>query len=149
MEIWMVHVCINTNIIKDGYDYMKSIGLTKRLSSFLSICKRCVWNLTTLTSLEFSLHSGIVDDGYHYFFSMSRDYCIKPCVEHYAYMVDLLGHDGHLKEAEAFINILWELNKNKWWLLICQKKGDYVEGDMDFSNRGKIGCLGAGCLISS
>jgi pentatricopeptide repeat protein len=49
-------------------------------------------------------HAGLVDEGRHYFDSMSRDHCIRPRLDHYACMVDLLGRVGCLEEAEDFIN---------------------------------------------
>lgn len=42
-------------------------------------------------------------EGWHFFHCMTRDYCLKPRVEHYAFMVDLLGQAGLLHEAKDFI----------------------------------------------
>jgi len=59
----------------------------------------------TLTSvLSACSHAGLVNEGWQYFRSMSRDYGIMPTVEHYACMVDLLGRSGCLSEAQHFIN---------------------------------------------
>ncbi|CAM8933419.1 unnamed protein product [Rhodiola kirilowii] len=44
-------------------------------------------------------HSGLVDEGRKYFDNMVTDYGVRPEVEHYGCMVDLLGRRGHLKEA--------------------------------------------------
>lgn len=64
-------------------------------------------------------HAGLVDEGWHYFNSMSRDYGIMPSEGHYACMVDLLGRAGHLYEAEAFIeNMPIEPDSVVWGALL-------------------------------
>eukprot|EP01018_Ginkgo_biloba_P019324 Gb_30146 [translate_table: standard] len=62
--------------------------------------------ITFVCVLHACSHVGLVDKGYRYFDSMSRDYGISPRVEHYACMVDLLGRSGRLQEAEDFIRKL-------------------------------------------
>ncbi|KAK1422747.1 hypothetical protein QVD17_18033 [Tagetes erecta] len=52
--------------------------------SVLSACSRC----------------GLLDEGYKIFDLMLHDYGIKPTIEHYGCMVDLLGRFGLLDEAE-------------------------------------------------
>lgn len=49
-------------------------------------------------------HAGLVNEGRQYFDSMMRDHGITPGADHYACLIDLLGHAGHLDEAEEFIN---------------------------------------------
>jgi pentatricopeptide repeat protein len=49
-------------------------------------------------------HEGFVDQGWHHFDSMWEVHHIKPGKDHYACMVDLLGHAGQLDEAEDLIN---------------------------------------------
>jgi pentatricopeptide repeat protein len=48
-------------------------------------------------------HSGLVDQGHQFFKSMGSDFGLVPLLEHYAYMVDLLGRAGYVQEAEQFI----------------------------------------------
>ncbi|XVF73042.1 hypothetical protein PTKIN_Ptkin12aG0169700 [Pterospermum kingtungense] len=48
-------------------------------------------------------NSGLVEEGWKYFDSMSSDYSIIPTIEHYSCMVDLLGRAGYLDEAWDFI----------------------------------------------
>ncbi|KAK3421257.1 hypothetical protein EUGRSUZ_G01917 [Eucalyptus grandis] len=48
-------------------------------------------------------HSGLLNEGWECFESMSRDFGVTPIHEHYACMVDLLGRAGHLDEAVDFI----------------------------------------------
>jgi pentatricopeptide repeat protein len=61
-------------------------------------------NQITMTGvLSACSHVGLVDEGCHYFNSMSRDLSITPIADHHACIVDLLCRAGRLDEAEAFI----------------------------------------------
>eukprot|EP01018_Ginkgo_biloba_P019771 Gb_28393 [translate_table: standard] len=59
--------------------------------------------ITFVCVLTACSHAGLVDEGWQYFDSMNRDYCITARVEHYACMVDLLGRAGQLNEAQDLI----------------------------------------------
>lgn len=48
-------------------------------------------------------HTGLVDEGRKHFVSMSEEYRIRPGVEHYNCMVDLLGRAGMIEEAEELL----------------------------------------------
>ncbi|KAG0498476.1 hypothetical protein HPP92_002767 [Vanilla planifolia] len=48
-------------------------------------------------------HAGLVDEGLRFWHSMPRDYGIKPCPDHYACMVDILGRAGRLAEAHEMV----------------------------------------------
>lgn len=48
-------------------------------------------------------HAGLVEEGRHYFDSMSKDYGLEPQKDHYTCMVDLLGRAGRLNEAKSLI----------------------------------------------
>eukprot|EP01018_Ginkgo_biloba_P040022 Gb_26861 [translate_table: standard] len=61
-------------------------------------------HITFLAILSACSHAGLVEEAWHYFGSMTHDYCFTPRVEHYTCMVDLLGRAGHLVEAYDFIN---------------------------------------------
>ncbi|XP_068304628.1 pentatricopeptide repeat-containing protein At5g15340, mitochondrial [Pyrus communis] len=58
--------------------------------------------LTFVALLSACSHSGLVDQGRHYFHNL-ESYGVTPKIEHYACMVDLLGRAGHLEEAEVLI----------------------------------------------
>ncbi|XP_059075508.1 pentatricopeptide repeat-containing protein At4g02750-like [Cryptomeria japonica] len=60
--------------------------------------------VTFVGVLSACCHAGLVDNGWQYFNSMSKDYGIEPRLEHYCCMVDLLGRAGHLEEAKHFIH---------------------------------------------
>jgi len=61
-------------------------------------------HITFLGVLSACCHAGLVYDGWQYFNSMTRNYCIAPVMEHYCCIVDLLGRAGFLDEAQDFIN---------------------------------------------
>ncbi|KAM7522735.1 hypothetical protein LguiA_012637 [Lonicera macranthoides] len=48
-------------------------------------------------------HKGMVEKGWQYFNKMTIDYHIKPALEHYSCMVDMLGRAGRLNEAEELV----------------------------------------------
>ncbi|GLJ20600.1 hypothetical protein SUGI_0375140 [Cryptomeria japonica] len=60
-------------------------------------------SVTFLCVLSACNYLGLVDEGYRYFNSMTRDYGIVPEANHYACMVDVLCHAGLLDEAHDFI----------------------------------------------
>lgn len=55
------------------------------------------------TVLSACSYSGMVEEGWRYFKSMSQDYNFAPSMKHYACMVDLLARSGRLDEALDFI----------------------------------------------
>lgn len=60
-------------------------------------------DVTFTAILSACSHSGLVDQGRHFFYSLESTYGIKPSIEHYSCVVDLLGRAGHLEEAESII----------------------------------------------
>ncbi|CAL9769852.1 unnamed protein product [Musa acuminata subsp. burmannicoides] len=59
--------------------------------------------VTFIGVLSACSHSGLVEQGRYHFGSMFKDYSIRPKVEHYGCMVDLLGRAGMLEEAMLVI----------------------------------------------
>lgn len=59
--------------------------------------------ITVLSVLQACSHSGLFDVGIHLFWNMEPNFKIKPAIEHYACMVDLLGRSGSLSKAMEFI----------------------------------------------
>ncbi|XWS25968.1 hypothetical protein CRYUN_Cryun27aG0113100 [Craigia yunnanensis] len=60
-------------------------------------------HVTFVNSLSACSHMGLVERGWAYFNMMSDKFALVPRVEHYACMVDMLGHAGKLDEAKEFI----------------------------------------------
>ncbi|KAH6758917.1 Tetratricopeptide repeat superfamily protein [Perilla frutescens var. frutescens] len=67
-------------------------------------------------------HSGIVDQGIHYFNNM-KDFGVVPEAEHYACMVDLLGRAGRLNDAMKLItNMPMQANPIVWVSLLSASR---------------------------
>ncbi|KAG0486869.1 hypothetical protein HPP92_008964 [Vanilla planifolia] len=60
-------------------------------------------SVTFVGVLNACSRSGLLDEGRHHFNSMVKDYGIKPEMEHYGCMVDLLGRAGLIPEALELI----------------------------------------------
>lgn len=72
------------------FDQMQESGINPDEITFIGVLYACA-------------HIGLVNLGYHYFNSMTRDHGIRPRIDHYTCMVGLLGRAGHLTEAEVLI----------------------------------------------
>ncbi|XP_008450449.2 pentatricopeptide repeat-containing protein At5g66520-like [Cucumis melo] len=60
--------------------------------------------VTFVSLLNACSHGNRVKEGRYYFESMVSHYGVKPVLEHYGCLVDLLGRAGRLKEAEEIIS---------------------------------------------
>ncbi|KAI8551738.1 hypothetical protein RHMOL_Rhmol06G0209700 [Rhododendron molle] len=72
------------------FDEMVNEGIKPDYISFIGILFACS-------------HTGLVDQGRKHFTSMSVKYRIKPGIEHYNCMIDLLGRAGEIEEAENLV----------------------------------------------
>ncbi|KAF5452183.1 hypothetical protein F2P56_027210 [Juglans regia] len=61
-------------------------------------------NITFVHLLSACAHSGLVEEGRHYFHHMVEVHGIEPKREHFGCMVDILGRAGMLEEARKLIN---------------------------------------------
>ncbi|CAI0405179.1 unnamed protein product [Linum tenue] len=61
-------------------------------------------SVTFIGVLSACSRAGLVERGYRYFESMSRDHGILPIHDHYTCMIDLLSRAGRIKEAQDFIH---------------------------------------------
>lgn len=59
--------------------------------------------ITFVTVLAACSHAGLLEEGWRWFKCMNHEYNIRPGVEHYGCMVDLLGRAGFLKDAYDLI----------------------------------------------
>ncbi|KAI3450976.1 hypothetical protein Pfo_007641 [Paulownia fortunei] len=59
--------------------------------------------VTFIGVLSACSHVGLLDLGFHYFDSMTKEYRINPSKEHYGCMIDLQCRAGRLREAENMI----------------------------------------------
>ncbi|KAH6791376.1 Pentatricopeptide repeat superfamily protein [Perilla frutescens var. frutescens] len=77
-------------------------------------------------------HAGLVEEGHHYFESMSKEYGLEPQKDHYTCMVDLLGRAGRLTEAKNLIvSMPIPPDGVVWGSLLAACK---VHGDIDLGN---------------
>ncbi|XP_017978109.1 PREDICTED: pentatricopeptide repeat-containing protein At1g28690, mitochondrial [Theobroma cacao] len=83
--------------------------------------------VTFLSALSACGHAGLLAKGREIFESMERDYSMKPKMEHYACMVDLLGRAGNLDQAwELVMGMPEKPNSDVWAALLssCRLHGD-------------------------
>lgn len=98
------------------FSNMKSSGLIPDSIAFVSVLSACS-------------HSGLLDEGRHYFKLMVEQYGIEPRMEHFTCMVDLLGRAGKVDEAYGFINSMpMKPNERVWGALLSACR---VFGNMD------------------
>ena len=74
----------------DRFTQMQKAGIKPTSFTFTAVLTACS-------------HTGLVEEGKSLFESMSTVYNMKPVMEHYGCMVDLLGRAGLLKEAKKFV----------------------------------------------
>nr|CAD1819192.1 unnamed protein product [Ananas comosus var. bracteatus] len=76
-------------------------------------------NVTFTSVLSACSHAGLVNEGKKIFNEISKDYSLRPTVEHYTCIVDLLGRAGYLDQASEFImNMDVEPNADVWAALL-------------------------------
>lgn len=76
-------------------------------------------DVTLVGVLNACAHGGLIDEGYKYFHSMEKVYGLKPKIEHYGCMIDLLGRGGQLQEAlDIIVGMPMEPNAVVWGTLL-------------------------------
>ncbi|GMH11965.1 hypothetical protein Nepgr_013806 [Nepenthes gracilis] len=73
------------------FEKMKLEGLLPDHVTFVGVLSACS-------------HSGLVEEGYEHFESMSKHYGLAPRMEHFSCMVDLLGRAGDIDKLADFVN---------------------------------------------
>lgn len=84
---------------------------------------------TFVSVLACCVHAGLLQKGKNLFASMNKKHGVKPKVEHYGCVVDLLGRSGCLKEAFDLIQSMpTKPNAALWGALLssCRTHGDMV-----------------------
>ncbi|XP_059644099.1 pentatricopeptide repeat-containing protein At4g02750 [Cornus florida] len=76
-------------------------------------------DVTMVGVLSACSHTGLVDRGKEYFYSMNRDYGITANSKHYTCMIDLLGRAGHLDDAHNLMKTMpFEPDAAAWGALL-------------------------------
>ncbi|XP_070031453.1 pentatricopeptide repeat-containing protein At1g28690, mitochondrial [Nicotiana tomentosiformis] len=117
----------------DGYGKNGYPNEALELFSVMQIDHLIVPNYVTfLSALSACAHSGLVAKGREIFESMERDYSMKPRMEHYACMVDILGRSGSLNQALEFvINMTERPDSDVWAALLSSCR---LHGDVELAN---------------
>ncbi|XP_060184689.1 pentatricopeptide repeat-containing protein At1g28690, mitochondrial [Lycium barbarum] len=117
----------------DGYGKNGYPNEALELFSIMQIDHLVVPNYVTfLSALSACAHSGLVAKGREIFDSMERDYSMKPRMEHYACMVDILGRSGSLNQALEFvINMTERPDSDVWAALLSSCR---LHGDVELAN---------------
>ena len=106
------------------FDEMLADGIRPNKVIFVAILSACS-------------HAGCVEEGRQYFSQMEHGFGIKPSIEHYGCMVDLLGRAGLLAEAEELIlSMPKQPNSIIWGSLLsaCRTHNDLKRGTWAFEN---------------
>lgn len=89
-------------------------------------------DITFIGILSACAHAGLVSQGREFFSSMKNNYGIKPKIEHYGCMVNLLSRAGHLEEAYDLIkNMDIDPDPVLWGTLLgaCRLHGNTALGE--------------------
>ncbi|KAK9090178.1 hypothetical protein Sjap_023355 [Stephania japonica] len=89
--------------------------------------------VTFLAVLSACGHAGMIDEGLHCFKLMTEGYGIKPTLEHYSCLIDLLGRFGKLREAymilQSTTNMRIDVDLLSTLLSACNMHGDVDLGE--------------------
>ncbi|KAI5055332.1 hypothetical protein GOP47_0030477 [Adiantum capillus-veneris] len=80
-------------------------------------------------------HLGLVDDGYNYFMNMNAKYGVKPSVDLYVSIIDLLGRAGNLEKVVELIQEMPSSEFSGLWHVVlssCRKWGNVNVGRWAF-----------------
>lgn len=102
------------------FEKMKSLALCPNEVTFVGILSACA-------------RAQLVHLGMELFQAMSRDFAIRPTMEHYGCVADLLGRAGLLKEAYEFVGSMpFEADASVWGALLGACR---LHGDVDLGNK--------------
>ncbi|XP_008779860.3 pentatricopeptide repeat-containing protein At1g08070, chloroplastic-like [Phoenix dactylifera] len=116
---------------------MQRVGIRPHSIAFVGVLSACS-------------HAGMVDEGRQYFDLMSKEYGIKPTVEHYGSLVDLLCRVGRLKEARDVIDQMpMRPNEIIWMNLLsgCRKYGKVELGEFAAKRAIELAPEASGCYV--
>ncbi|KAJ7526006.1 hypothetical protein O6H91_17G077500 [Diphasiastrum complanatum] len=104
--------------------------------------------VTLISLLSSCSHTGLVEEGSHYYNSVDMNQGIKPLIEHYGCIVDLLGRAGQLDKAKEFLSSLpVQPGVVPWMTLLgaCRVHGDVERGKCAADNVLELDPQNAAC----
>lgn len=111
---------------------MSGYGLYGRCEEVFELFERMVSDgvvpdgLTFTAVLTACSHGGLADKGKEYFKMMKDRFGLKPSLEHYTCMVDMLGRTGRVEEAETMVENMDAVPDDALWgalLAACKNHG--------------------------
>ncbi|PON82667.1 DYW domain containing protein [Trema orientale] len=123
------------------FNGMREIGYQPTDITFIGVLSACA-------------HAGLVSEGRDFFSSMKDEYGIKPKIEHYGCMVNLLSRAGHLEEAYELVkNMKIDPDPVLWGTLLgaCRLHGNTALGEeiAEFLVRHDLANSGTYILLSN
>ncbi|KAA8530983.1 hypothetical protein F0562_005727 [Nyssa sinensis] len=118
----MIGGCALNGEFNKALDYfflMVDLGIKPNRITFLAVLQACT-------------HAGFLEKGWEFFDMMMKVYGIKPGLDHYSCMADLLGRKGKLKEALNFVqNMPIKPDTGIWGALLsaCKNHRDVEIGE--------------------
>ena len=110
---------ISWNAMIGGYAYHGFATEALQLFDLMKQCNVQPSYITFISVLNACAHAGLIEEGRREFNSMVNTHGIKPQVEHYAALVDIIGRHGQLEEAMSLINSMpCEPDKAVWGALL-------------------------------
>ncbi|VFQ83475.1 unnamed protein product [Cuscuta campestris] len=111
-------------------------GYGKKALDFFEEMKCCGINpddVTMVGILAACSHTGLVERGMQYFYSMKVDYGIDANSKHYTCMIDLLGRAGRLAEAQNLIKSMpFEPDAATWGAILGASR---MHGNMELGEK--------------
>ncbi|KAL3506635.1 hypothetical protein ACH5RR_032017 [Cinchona calisaya] len=135
--------CISTpdvvswTAIISGYAHHGLVADALQLFRRMEILEVRPTSVTLLCILFACSHTGMVEEGLEYFWSVKGKYSLEPKMEHYACIIDLLGRVGCLDEAFEFIKAMpVEPDEMVWQTLLaaCRIHGNIDLGEIAAKN---------------
>ncbi|KAI3722876.1 hypothetical protein L2E82_34036 [Cichorium intybus] len=111
---------------------MSGYGLYGRCEEVFELFERMVSDRVVPDGLTFTAvltacsHGGLADKGKEYFKMMKDRFGLRPSLEHYTCMVDMLGRTGRVEEAETMVENMDAVPDDALWgalLAACKNHG--------------------------
>jgi pentatricopeptide repeat protein len=94
-------------------------------------------DITFLSVLTACNHAGLLDEAQSFFWNMSREFGIRPSLEHHTSMVAVFGSAGQWDKAMSVIKSMPSLDHPAVWLALldaCRKWGNVKLGKLSFDH---------------